>query len=341
MGLADITTTYGVLKTLDNTLDDTVSFGYKLNNTSNYKLSLGLGESSVFNVEKSKYDSKGDRIKLGFEWNTKDLYSLKINFEDYKDKVNSVNDEKRLILRYDYKKSNLPKSGNEKKVALTDSTGETRLNLTEEELMALDKEYRDEKRKEKGLGFDVMGIGEEEPEVIYNEFYTLYIDGIRNEDYFSKSNNLIDSMEALQIKGEAHYKRLKLNYDYNLKATFTESSTKTYGINRTVGTKTHEFSALTMIGKDTESWKLKGGVRLNENTEGVNESLDKWTVSLGKEFEFMSTTLEYEEEWNKTSKEYNWVWRIKMALLTFPDKGFGIGTNYNTGTTSTEFQSGI
>ena len=341
LGLADITTTYGVLKTLDNTLDDTVSFGYKLNDKNSYKLSLGLGESSVFNVEKTKYDSKGDRIKLGFEWNTKDLYSFKINFEDYKDKVNSVNDEKRLILRYDYKKNNLPKSGNEKKVALTDSTGETRLNLTEEELMALDKEYRDEKRKEKGLGFDVMGIGEDEPEVIYNEFYTLYIDGIRNEDYFSRSNNLIDSMEALQIKGEAHYKRLKLNYDYNLKTNFSSDSTKTYGINRSQETKTHEFNALTMIGKDTESWKLKGGVRFNENTKGVDESLDKWSVSLGKEFEFMSTTLEYEEEWNKTSKEYNWVWKIKMALLTFPDKGFGIGTNYNTGTTSTEFQSGI
>jgi len=30
-----------------------------------------------------------------------------------------------------------------------------------------------------------------------------------------------------------------------------------------------------------------------------------------------------------------------MALLTFPDKGFGIGTNYSSGNTSTEFQSGI
>ena len=61
-----------------------------------------------------------------------------------------------------------------------------------------------------------MGLGEEEQEVIYKEYYSLYIDGIRNEDYFNKSKDLMESLESLQIKGEAHYKRLKLNYDYNI-----------------------------------------------------------------------------------------------------------------------------
>lgn len=339
--LSDRTTTYGKISTIDKTIDNTLSYGQKLNDISSYKLSAGLGESSVYNMSNSDYDSKGNRVKFGFEWNTKDLYTLKVNFEDYKDKVDTINDEKRLIIRYDYKKSNLPKSGNEKKVELTDSTGETRLNLTEAELMALDKEYREEKRKEKGQGFDIMGIGEKEPEVIYNQYYTLYIDGIRNEDYYNSSKNIIDSLEALQIKGEFHYKRFKLNYDYNLKAYFSSDSTQLYGIAKSVETKTQEISALTMIGKDTESWKVKGSIRLNENTKGVDEGLDKWTVSLGKEFEFMSTTVEYEQEWNKTSKEYEWIWKLKFELLTFPDKGVGIGTSYKNGQTSTEFKTGI
>ncbi len=338
LNLSEVTTTYGNLKTIDDTKDNTFTFGYKLNEKENYKVSFGLGESSVYNTQTLDYNSKGDRIKLGFEWNTKDLSNLKINFDDYKDEKKSINDEKRLTLRYDYKKSSLPKSGNEKTVELIDSTGEQRLNLTEEELIALDKEYREEKRKEKGLGFDIMGLGEEEQEVIYKEYYSLYIDGIRNEDYFNKSKDLMESLESLQIKGEAHYKRLKLNYDYNLKANYTESTSI---ISRVLDTKTHELGALTMIGKSNESWKLKGTVRINENTKGVNESLDKWSVSVGKEFEFMSATVEYQEEWNTTYKIYDWVWQIKLALLTFPDKGLDFGTSYKKGSTNTEIQTGI
>ena len=340
LNLSDVTTTYGKLKTIDDKKDSTFTFGYKLNERESYKLSFGFGESSVYNTESLAYDSKGDRVKLGLEWNTKDLSNFKINFDDYRDKISSINDEKRLILRYDYKKNNLPKSGNEKNVELIDSTGGQRLNLTEEELMALDKEYREEKRREKGLGFDIMGIGEEEQEVIYKEYYSLYLDGIRNEDYFKETKDLMESLESLQIKGEAHYKRVKLNYDYNLKATFTKN-TSTNIISRSVETKTHEMGALTMIGKDSESLIIKGSLRINEDTKGVNQSLDKWSVSLGKEFEFMSATLEYQEEWNKTNKEYDWVWRVKLALLTFPDKGLDFGTSYKKGTTSTELQSGI
>lgn len=335
LDLSDVTTTYGKMLTLDEAADNTVTFGQKVNENENYKLSFGLGKSSVYDTVSSGFDSKGDRIKLGFEWNTKDLSNLKVNFDDYKDKINSINDEKRFILRYDYKKSNLPKVGNEKDIQLTDSTGEERLALSEEELMALDKKYNEEKRKERGLGFDVMGIGEEEQEVIYKEYYSLYIDGIRNENYFNKSKDLMESLESLQIKGEAHYKRLKLTYDYDLDATFSSLGT------RVLDNKTHEFSLLTLIGKDSKSWKINGSIRLNEDTEGVNESLDKWKLGLGKEFEFMSTTVEYEEEWNKTNKEYDWVWSIKLALLTFPDKGLNVGTSYKKGETKGEIKASM
>lgn len=341
LNLADVSTTYGNIATKEKSISDTLAFSYKFDDKKNIKTSYTRGNSSVYDYSDLAYNSKGVRNQYSIELSNTDLYTLKLNFQDYKDKVTSINDEKRFTLRYDFKKNNLPKSGNEKNVELVDSTGESRLSLTEEELMALDQKYKEEKRAEQGLGFDIMGIGEEKKDVIYKQYYSLYIDGIRNEDYYRASNEFMDSLESLQIKGEAHYNRFKLTYDYLQTVAFATSPTSLYGISKTVSAKEHDFSVLTMIGKDSKSWKIKGEIGLDETETRSTGLLDKWSVSLGKEFDFMSTTLKYQQTWNSTYNIYDWTWSINFALLTFPDKGVSVGESYKNGSTSPEIKTGI
>ena len=112
-------------------------------------------------------------------------------------------------------------------------------------------------------------------------------------------------------------------------------------IKRTKTTKEHELSALTMIGKDSKSWKIKGTVGVNEIKARNNGFLDTWSVSLGKEFDFYSATLKYEQEWNSTYSTYDWTWSINFALLTFPDKGVNVGTKSEGGTVSPEITAGM
>ena len=179
---------------------------------------------------------------------------------------------------------------------------------------------------------------EEEEEVIYKKYYSLTVDGIRNEDYYKASNNFMDSLESLDISLEAHYNRFKLKYTFDQVFSFTENNSV---FTKTMTTKEHEFSALTMIGKDTKSWKLKGTAGVNEIKSRDNGLLDTWSLSIGKEFEFMSATLKYEQEWNSTYSEYDWTWSVNFALLTFPEKGINVGTKYESGTLSPEITAGM
>ena len=249
LDLADTTKTYGEIDTTEKSIADTISYKYKLDDKKNYTWGYTRGYSSVYDYSDNDYDSKGIKNKIAFAYENKDLFTLSLSLQDYKDYVTSLNDEKRFVIKYDYKKNNLPKVGNEANVQLTDSTGAERLSLTEEELAAIDKKYNEEKRKEQGLGFDIMGIGEEEEEVIYKQYYALTVDGIRNEHYYRASNNFMDSLESLDISLEAHYNRFKLKYTFDQVFSFTENNSV---FTKTMTTKEHEFSALTMIGKDTK-----------------------------------------------------------------------------------------
>lgn len=341
LDLGDITTTYGDVLTTETSSTNSVSYGFLLNKDCKIKLGLSLIQSDIYNNKTFALNSKGDTNKISFEINKNEVHTLTTSLSDYKDVISSINDEKRLILRYDYKKNTLPKSGNEKNVELTDENGEDRLALTEEELIALDTKYKEEKRKEKGLGVDIMGIGEDEKDVIYKEYYSFYLDTIRNEDYFKASGDLIESMKYVQLKAEAHYKRLRLTYDFAQASTFVKNTAATYGITNTVSSKEHTFSLLTMIGQSSHSWKIKAGVSINGDLDTGDPPLDKWNIYLGKEFDFIETAVEYEVDWNTTTNVYDWVWRIKLALLTFPDKGLNIGTSHKKDSTSDEFQAGI
>lgn len=254
--------------------------------------------------------------------------------------MTSLNDERSLEFKYEFK-LNKPKKGNESNVKLVDSTGTERFDLTEEELAKIDSKYNEEQRKEKGLGFDLMGLGEEKEEVIYNQYYSIYVNGTRNEDYFKASNNLFDSMESLDITLEAHYKRFKLKYTLDQDFTFATNSSSTYGIKKTESNKEHDFSVLTMIGKDSKSWKIKGEIGVDETLAKDNGLIDSWSISVGKEFDFFSTTLKYEREWNETYDIYDWTWSINFALLTFPEKGVSAGANYENGGLSPEIKTGM
>ena len=338
LDLADTTKTYGEIDTTEKSIADTISYKYKLDDKKNYTWGYTRGYSSVYDYDEVKNTSKGIKNKVSFAYENKDLFTLSLSLQDYNDYISEINDEKRFVIKYDYKKNNLPKVGNEANVQLTDSTGAERLSLTEEELAAIDKKYNEEKRKEQGLGFDIMGIGEEEEEVIYKQYYALTVDGIRNEHYYRASNNFMDSLESLDISLEAHYNRFKLKYTFDQVFSFTENNSV---FTKTMTTKEHEFSALTMIGKDTKSWKLKGTAGVNEIKSRDNGLLDTWSLSIGKEFEFMSATLKYEQEWNSTYSEYDWTWSVNFALLTFPEKGINVGTKYESGTLSPEITAGM
>lgn len=339
--LSNITRTYGDIDTTEKKNTDTISYGYKLDDKKSYKLGYTRGYSSVYDYDKSKYTSEGIKNKVSVEYVNKDLFTLSFSLQDYKDNVSSINDEKRFILKYDYKKSNLPKIGNEANVQLVDSTGTERLSLTEAELAAIDKKYNEEKRKEQGLGFDLMGLGTEQEEVIYKQYYSLTVDGTRNEDYFNASNDFVASLESLDVTLEAHYKRFKLKYVFDQNFTFTKNSSYNYGIKKTKTTKEHEFSALTMIGKDSKSWKLKGEFEINEMKSGDNGYLDTWALSVGKEFDFFSATLKYKQEWNTTYSGYDWTWSINFALLTFPEKGINVGAKSEGGSLSPDISAGM
>jgi len=341
LNLADATKTYGEIETTEKSIADTISYKYKLDDKKNYTWGYTRGYSSVYDYSDNDYDSKGIKNKVAFAYENKDLFTLSLSLQDYDDYVSSINDEKRFIIKYEYKKNNLPKVGNEANVQLTDSTGTDRLSLTGEELAAIDKKYNEEKRKEQGLGFDIMGIGEEKEDVIYKQYYTLTLDGTRNEDYFKASNDFVDSLENLDVSLEADYKRFKLTYTFDQAFSFAKNSSSEYGIKKTETTKEHEFSALTMIGKDSKSWKIKGTVGVNEIKARDNGLLDTWSISLGKEFDFYSATLKYEQEWNSTYSIYDWTWSINFALLTFPDKGVNVGTKYESGTLSPEVTAGM
>lgn len=338
--LADTSKTYGDIETTEKSISDTFSFAKTIDDKRTYKLAYTRADTSEYDYTTSSYDSNGIKNKYSVEYTKKDLYSLKFAFQDYKDEVTSLNDERSLEFKYEFK-LNKPKKGNESNVKLVDSTGTERFDLTEEELAKIDSKYNEEQRKEKGLGFDLMGLGEEKEEVIYNQYYSIYVNGTRNEDYFKASNNLFDSMESLDITLEAHYKRFKLKYTLDQDFTFATNSSSTYGIKKTESNKEHDFSVLTMIGKDSKSWKIKGEIGVDETLAKDNGLIDSWSISVGKEFDFFSTTLKYEREWNETYDIYDWTWSINFALLTFPEKGVSAGANYENGGLSPEIKTGM
>ena len=150
LDLAYATKTYGNLDTTEKSIADTISYKYKLDDKKNYTWGYTRGYSSVYDYSDNDYDSKGIKNKIAFAYENKDLFTLSLSLQDYKDYVTSLNDEKRFVIKYDYKKNNLPKVGNEANVQLTDSTGAERLSLTEEELAAIDKKYNEENSNRRG-----------------------------------------------------------------------------------------------------------------------------------------------------------------------------------------------
>lgn len=216
------------------------------------------------------------------------------------------------------------------------------MEMTQEELEELDKKYREEVRSQESLSFDLMGIGDDAmDDVIYKRYFSIYGEAVTNEDYYKASGDFMKAVKYFQIRGEFHYNNFKLTYKYDQDIDFAVSSSELYGISRSVDEREHYASLVTKFGEPYYAWNIKGEITYKEEVDDDQRQLDSWKLSLDKEYDFIQYGLSYEEEWDETDEEYDWTWTFKIALTTFPEKGFGTGANYENGTTSTEFKAGI
>jgi hypothetical protein len=190
-----------------------------------------------------------------------------------------------------------------------------------------------------------MGLGEDEKINTYERSFTIYTEATTNEEYLKYSSDFVNSVEEFQIRAEIQYDKFGLTYKYDQDIKFSTNTAEEYGIKRKLNEKTHELNMSTRFGESSYEWKLEGGLVYNaelpEADEDKEKKLESWKVSLGKELDFIEYAVSYEEKWNSTYQEYNWVWAFKVALTTFPDKGFGLANKYEKAESSTEFEAGI
>lgn len=342
LGLADRTNTYGNLSTTEYTLTDTYS--YEFGETDLYRATVAYTawENTIFDYStdsnsRERYrDTYSVELKLG----DKETNTFKTTYEDFTDIIADINDEKKYTLKYEYK--NEETDDDEEKVEFVSGDGRYSLEMSQNELEELDRKYREEVKKQESLGFDLMGIGDDNlDDIIYKRYFSIYGEAVSNQKYLKYSNSFIDSVKYFQIRGEMHYNNFKLTYKYDQDIKFTEDSNEQYGIKREVKEREHYASLITKIGKPYYAWKFKGEITYKEEVDDDERELDTWKISLEKEFDFVEYGVEYEEEWNENNEEYDWVWTFKVALTTFPEKGFGAGSKYENGKESSEFKAGI
>ena len=108
--MADATKTYGNLDTTEKSIADTISYKYKLDDKKNYTWGYTRGYSSVYDYDEVKNTSKGIKNKVSFAYENKDLFTLSLSLQDYNDYISEINDEKRFVIKYDYKKNNPAKN---------------------------------------------------------------------------------------------------------------------------------------------------------------------------------------------------------------------------------------
>ncbi len=343
LGLSDRTITYGDKSTTENTLENIYQYEFGEKEKSWTKLNYSTWENTIYNYKKEENSTERYRDKYAIEYTlgNKKSHLIRASYENFEDVIEELNNEKKYTFRYEFKDETTPGEGEEEEVEFRDASGKYRLSMTAEELEELDRKFREERRKERGLGFDLMGLGDEDDDVIYKRYFTIYSEVITNEEYLKLSNDFGKSIKDYQIRGELHYDRLKLTYKYDQDIEFTKNSAEKHGIKRKVLDRTHEGTFLTRIGEPGYSWKLKGEITYRQEVEESERELDEWKISVGREFDFIELGIEYEEEWNKTYEEYDWVWRFRIALTTFPDKGLGVGAKYEAKEYSPEFEGGI
>jgi hypothetical protein len=343
LGLADRTTTYGNLSTTEETITDTYSYEFGEKKVYWTTLAYTDWENTIYDYddEANSLEKYRDTYSLQIDLGDEKTNTFKVSYVDFIDIVNTINDEKKYILKYEYK-DETKKDGEEEKVEFVSGDGKYRMEMTQEELEELDKKYREEVRSQESLSFDLMGIGDDAmDDVIYKRYFSIYGEAVTNEDYYKASGDFMKAVKYFQIRGEFHYNNFKLTYKYDQDIDFAVSSSELYGISRSVDEREHYASLVTKFGEPYYAWNIKGEITYKEEVDDDQRQLDSWKLSLDKEYDFIQYGLSYEEEWDESDEEYDWTWTFKIALTTFPEKGFGTGANYENGTTSTEFKAGI
>jgi|GEM_PF-4409719 len=341
LGLAYKTNTYGDLLTREDTVEDIYTYEFGEKDIYWAKVNYSNWTSDIYDYNSGENTRERYRDKYGLELKlgAKETNLFRVSYEDYEDVIEDFNNSKKYTFRYEYKDE---RDKEEENVVFSDFSGKYTLELSQEELEALDRKYREERRKERGLGFDILGLGDDsEDNVIYKRYYSLYLEATTNEKYLKYSSDFMKSVKYYQIRGEFHYNSFRFDYRYDQEIEFTEDTGEKWGIKREVEESKHFASVLTQFGKINYMWKLKGELTYLEEPQDDEVNLESWKISINKEYDFMQFGIEYEEEWSESRKEYDWLWRLKFALTTFPDKGFGAGRKYENGNESYEFKGGI
>ena len=299
--------------------DDTINFGYSVATDKRYNEFLSLKELNV--------DNKNYSVRYVDQGNIERIYAMRYGTYRHKEDAskNLVLNGKRynarnadeLFLSFEYKDKRITK---EELVTY----GKKEYNKSEEELTLeeLDKVkdiLQNRQNQRNMLNFNLNRIRDEEFHLgDFRRNFKLWVRGERNRARYNRTGNYLDSLQ--EVNGGLFYSQNRIGIGYNIEINSGWSGGKWKKIDRE-----HKISLHAKIGKPSEGWEIKTYGKFYENLNDTykaqhrkKKALDGIGVEIGKEFGYYQWSLAYENDYNSSSKDYEWKVGIQFKLLTFP-----------------------
>ena len=299
--------------------DDTIRFTYSIATDKRYNEFLSLKELDVDNrgyfvqyvdqgdIEKiysAKYgtyrhkeDSSKNLLLDGKRYNSRNADELFFSFE-YKDKRLSESD---LI---SYGKREYNKSDEE---------------LTMEELDRIKEILQNRQNQRNMLNFNLSRIRDEKFHLgDFRRNFKVWVRGERNRARYDKTGDILKSLQ--EINGGLFYSQNRIGIGYNIEVNNGWRAGSWDKIDRE-----HKISLHAKVGKPSNGWEVKTYGKFYENLNDdykvahrKKRALDGIGVEVGKDFDYYQWSVAYENDYNSSSRDYEWKVGIQFKLLTFP-----------------------
>lgn len=230
-------------------------------------------------------------------YNSRNADELFLSFE-YRDKRLNKND----LLSYGKKEYN--KSADE---------------LTLEELDKVKEILQNRQNQRNMMNFNLSRIRDEQYHLgDYRRNFKIWIRGERNKARYDKTGDYLKSLQ--EVNGGIFYSQNRFGLGYNIEINNGWQGKEWKKIDRE-----HKISLHAKIGKPSEGWEIKTYGKfyenLNDDYKNIHrkkKALDGIGVEIGKEFGYYQWSVAYENDYNSSSKDYEWKVGIQFKLLTFP-----------------------
>ncbi|MGM0508584.1 MAG: hypothetical protein ACQERZ_05400 [Fusobacteriota bacterium] len=295
------------------TENDDKGFSYGLEDW-DFKYSIGTRRTKEKSTKDDDFEIKSEtettEYKIKHNMGDEITKEFEVIYRDIEDKIVENNSNGKFDFNFKYLDKGEVTEEEEEEVKEEDDF----LELGEEERAEIERILQEDKRKD--LGFNLMGLTEDEIEEDDDESkeFIFNLDLDHNKEY-NKNNKYLDSLTNLKIRLKAKYKRKEFNYSY----------TQNRDIDNTDNTseltlKKHTQSFKYYFGKKDYEWNVGYDITFNDIIEDDENRITDYGINIGHKIHCTDFEIGIERDWNKTDEEYDTVWTFKFWITAFPDK---------------------